>query len=156
MSDSPEDFIRFKRNKFAARLPAKYLYTPSHFWLFEREAGIWRIGLTNFATRMLGEIVEFDFEVPSGAALKPGDTVGWIEGFKAVSDIYCVAHGEFAGSNAAAMKNAETVGSDPYGAGWLYEVKGAPEPNAMNVQGYIEHLGLTIDKMQQKEIGGEG
>lgn len=150
MSDTSQEFIRYKRNRFAARFPTRYLYTLSHFWLWEHEAGCWRIGLTNFATRMLGEIVEFDFEVKEGQAVRIADVVGWIEGFKATSDLYCVVEGEFSGANSAAAGNASVLSSDPYGKGWLYGVKGTPDKAAVDVHGYIEHLGLTIDKMLEQ------
>ena len=93
-----DDTVRFKRSRFLARFPKDYLFSPSHFWLFEHSPGRFRIGMTDFATRMLGEIVEFDFEVAKGDAVKPGDVVGWMEGFKAVADIYCVAEGTFLGT----------------------------------------------------------
>ena len=41
-----------------------------------------------FATRMLGEVVEFDFEVAPGDSIEEGQAIGWFEGFKAVSDLY--------------------------------------------------------------------
>lgn len=151
--DGPgEQFIRFKRDRFSARLPARYLFCRSHFWLAEAEPGLWHVGLTNFATRMLGEIVEFDFEAKPGAAVAPGAVVGWIEGFKAISDLYCAAAGEFIGGNPEAMADAALVCAEPYGRGWLYAVRGQPDPEAVDVQGYVEHLGLTIDKMQGKEL----
>ena len=59
----------------------------------------WRVGFTKFATRMLGEIVEVQFEKQPGDAVASGEIIGSIEGFKAISDIYCVADGRFAGGN---------------------------------------------------------
>jgi glycine cleavage system H protein len=128
----------------------RYLYSRSHFWLLEASPGCWRIGLTGFATRMLGDIVEFDFEVERGKSVHVAQIVGWIEGFKAVSDLYSVADGEFSGGNEAASGNTAIVCSDPYGEGWLYMVKGTPDPQAVDVNGYVQHLELTIDKMQEK------
>ncbi|HVR73848.1 MAG TPA: glycine cleavage system protein H [Planctomycetota bacterium] len=144
------EVIRFKRNHFSARLPIGYLYSLSHFWLHEESPGSWRVGLTSFATRMLGEIVELDFEVEAGKQVSVGDVLGWIEGFKAVSDIYSVAEGEFSGGNPIAAAGTDRVCSDPYGEGWLYRIRGKPDPGAVTVQGYIEHLERTIDKIQEK------
>ena len=145
-----EDTVRFKRSRFLARFPKDYLFSPSHFWLFEHAPGRFRIGLTDFATRMLGEIVEFDFEVAQGDAVKPGDVVGWMEGFKAVADIYCVAEGTFLGPNPKSYDNAELLCSDSYGAGWLYEVEGQPDPQVVSVEQYVELLNETIDTMEEK------
>ena len=142
--------ISYKRNRFSARFPASYRYTRSHFWLSEATAGLWRIGLTTFATRMLGDIVEFDFETNAGARVQVADVIGWVEGFKAVSDIFCVAEGSFAGPNPALAEDPATIGSKPYGDGWLYAVEGRPDPEAVDIQGYVEHLDATIDKMLEK------
>ena len=96
-----EHTLLYKRARFVTRLPVDRLYSPSHFWIAEHEAGIWRVGFTRFATRMLGEMVEHEFQVEIGAPVASGQIIGWIEGFKAISDIYCIAEGKFAGGNPA-------------------------------------------------------
>ena len=145
-----EEVVRFKRNHFSARLPRNRLYCLSHSWLLEHAPGHWRVGLTSFATRMLGEIVEFDFEVSSGGKVAVADVIGWIEGFKAVSDVYCAASGVFREVNPAAVENAEVICKDPYGEGWIYSIEGEPDPQAVDVDGYVEQLDKTIDKMLEK------
>lgn len=139
--------LHYKRSRFSSRLPVNYRYTPSHYWLHETQPGLWRVGLTNFATRMLGEIVEFDFTVPKGDVIEVGQTIGWIEGFKAVSDIYSAASGEFLGANPGISGAITSIDHDPYGEGWLYEVRGVPDPRHVDVQGYVAVLDATIDTM---------
>lgn len=150
MSDPSREVVRYKRNHFSTRLPVRFLYSPSHFWLLETDPGSWRVGMTAFATRMLGEIVEFDFEKEPGRRVKSGEVIGWIEGFKAVSDIFCVADGEFDGSNPEVVEDAEEICRDPYRSGWLYSIRGTPDPRATGVDGYVEHLDRTIDRMLEK------
>ncbi len=58
--------------------------------------GLWRVGFTKFATRMLGDFVEHAFEPKVGDPVTVGQTIGWVEGFKALTDLYCVADGTFA------------------------------------------------------------
>jgi glycine cleavage system H protein len=96
---------------------------------------------------MLGDIVEFGFSVQSGAPVEVGQSVGWMEGFKAISDIYCVAKGEFVRANPALDADITLLDTKPYGEGWLYEVRGAAEPEALDVAGYVAILDATIDKM---------
>lgn len=143
----PEKVILYRRNRFQSRLPKDRLYTPSHFWLAEQEPGLFQVGFTRFATRMLGDVVEHGFEAKPGHAVKVGQTVGWVEGFKAVTDVYCVADGTFEGGNPAAEAEPALIDKDPYGRGWLYLVRGTPEPNVMDVGGYMGMLDGTIDKM---------
>jgi glycine cleavage system H protein len=152
-----EEIVRYKRSRFSSRLPAVLLYTRSHYWLAKDEAveGRWRIGLTKFATRMLGDLVEFELSVALGEPVEVGRQVGWIEGFKAVSDLYAVAKGAFAGGNAALASDITLLESDPYGAGWLYAVDGDPEPDAMGVHEYVHVLDATIDRMLASRREGD-
>jgi len=141
------DLIPYKRSRFQTRLPKHRLYTASHFWLAEVEAGLWRVGFTRFATRMLGEIVESGFEVKNNEPVRVGQVIGWMEGFKALSDLFCVADGAFAGGNPAADADATLIDKKPYAQGWLYQIRGTPDPNSMPVEKYIQLLDATIDKM---------
>jgi glycine cleavage system H protein len=96
---------------------------------------------------MLGDIVEFGFNVSAGAHVELGQTIGSIEGFKAVSDIYSVATGEFLGGNPALDGDITLLDSKPYGEGWIYQVQGVPDPAATGLEGYVAILDATIDKM---------
>ena len=141
--------LEYKRTRFGTRLPENILYTRSHYWLAEapNEPGLWRVGFTKFALRMLGDLVEFQLEPAGNTEIEIGARIGWIEGFKAVSDIFSVAHGAFAGANPALREDITLLESDPYGRGWLYAVRGTPEPEAVDVHGYVGILDATIDKM---------
>lgn len=146
-----EDRIRYKRSRFATRLPARILYTRAHFWIREMSPGLWRVGFTKFATRMLGELVEFEFKLDDSKAIRVGHSIGWIEGFKAVTDLFCVVNGLFERGNPDLAEDVTLLGSDPYGAGWLYEARGKPEPNTVDVHTYIGILDATIDKMLESQ-----
>ncbi|MEM8961795.1 MAG: glycine cleavage system protein H [Acidobacteriota bacterium] len=149
---SAKEMVHFRRSRFVARFPRLYRYSPAHFWLCEDpdDAGLWRIGLTHFATRMLGEIVEFDIETKTGETVGPGDVIGWAEGMKAVTDLFCVVSGELAGPNPNALADAEVVCKDPYGDGWLYAVRGNPDDDTVDVESYLRMLGETIDAMEDQ------
>lgn len=144
----PNQVILYKRSRFQSRLPKGRRYTASHFWLSEQEPGLWRIGFTRFATRMLGEIVEHGFEIKPDQAVAVGQTIGWVEGFKALTDLYSVADGVFAAGNPLIEQDPTLIDKDPYGNGWLYLIRGTPDPNSVPVEGYIQLLDATIDKMQ--------
>ena len=150
MQDDRKETIYYKRSRFSSRLPVDRLYTPSHFWAAEVEPGVWRVGFTKFATRMLGDLVEHGFSAKPGDAVTVGQTIGWVEGFKALTDLYCVIDGAFLGGNPALEQDVTLTDSDPYGQGWLYAARGTPEPNSVDVHGYTQLLDLTIDKMQEK------
>ncbi len=148
----PEEFF-YRRSLFRTRLLGDRLYTASHFWIQEQEPGLWRIGVTKFASRMLGDVVEIGWEVNEGDAVGVGDAIGWFEGFKARSDLYCVASGTFAGSNPELVDRIALIDDDRYRRGWLYAVRGRPEPNAMGMHGYAALLDETIERMRNKPLG---
>jgi glycine cleavage system H protein len=145
--------IHYRRSRFATSLPGDRRYTAGHYWLLRDEgAGSdrWRIGLTKFATRMLGDPVELDFEIEPGAPIETGQVIGWLEGFKATTDIYAPLPGAFAGINPDLESEIALINTDPYGRGWLFEVCGHPGEDGLDVHGYVSVLDATIDRMLGK------
>ncbi len=147
------EYAKFKHARFSARFPKTYRYSRSHYWMAEDEGepGLWRVGFTKFATRMLGELVEAEFEKKEGEPVSPGQQIGWVEGFKAASDVFCVMEGAFHGGNALLQEDACIVRSDPYIDGWLYAVRGQPEEDSLDADGYLDYLNETITRMQAQE-----
>ncbi len=150
MESGPANTLYYKRSHFVTRLPLDRLYSPSHYWVLNQN-GTWRVGLTKFATRMLGEIVDYGFETAPGTPIKPGQLLGWIEGFKAVSDVFAVLEGGFTRANPDLSNNPESIDRDCYGAGWLYEASGQPDPLCIDAHGYKALLDTTIDKLVEKQ-----
>jgi glycine cleavage system H protein len=150
------DSVFYKRARFSTRLPADRRYTAAHYWLLEELPGVWRVGFTKFATRMLGDLVEYGFTVTTGSKVEVGQEIGTIEGFKAVTALYSVVEGEFLGVGEVVGSDITTAESDPYGRGWLYRVKGRPDPDSADVEGYIAILDATIDKLlETRHAGGD-
>lgn len=146
--------VLYKRATFVTQLPVGHLYSPSHCWLARQENGGWRVGFTKFALRMLGELVDVQFEKPVGAPVQPGDIVGSIEGFKALSDIYCVGSGAFIGGNDTLRVDLECLSRDLYASGWIYGFEGEPDPRCVDVDGYRALLNVTIDRILEKQKTG--
>lgn len=104
-------------------IPADLKYTAEHEWVREpgETAGAVRIGITDFAQEALGDIVYV--QLPEvGSTVTAGETVGELESTKSVSDIYAPVTGEVVARNETLDATPELVNSDPYGAGWLFEV----------------------------------
>jgi glycine cleavage system H protein len=152
--ENPPKTIYYKRARFLTHLPVDRLYTKSHYWLAAYPPDAWRVGMTKFAGRMLGDMVEFGFSVKPGDRIEVGQVIGWVEGFKAVSDLYSAAAGEFAGSNPALDGDITLMDAKPYAEGWLYRVRGNPDGGAVDVNGYIALLDATIDKMLETRHDG--
>lgn len=146
--------LPFRRSQFRARLPRHVLYTRSHYWLApEPEPDLWRVGMTRFATRMLGEMVEMDFELDPGAPIAPGQIIGWLEGFKATTDIFAPLAGAWSAANPDLEADPSRLHADSHGRGWLYRATGTPEDTALDVEAYAMLLDATIDKMLGEGYG---
>jgi glycine cleavage system H protein len=151
----PGRTIYYKHARFTTRLPIDRLYSRSHYWLAEDEPGRVRIGLTKFATRMLGDFVELQFAVPPGSTVEIGQAIGTVEGFKAISDVYCVGTGRFLGANSLLDQNPSLLDNDPYDSGWLYRLENARVESTLDVHDYIGLLDATIDRMLQEQQQGK-
>jgi glycine cleavage system H protein len=150
MESDESKALFYKRANFSTRLPLDRVYSASHFWLLEQD-GIWRVGLTKFGTHLLGEIVDYGFDIQHGQAVRVSQVLGWIEGFKAVSDLVSVIDGTFGGSNPDLPKHTEAINQDCYGEGWLYEGVGQPDPLCLSAQDYLAHLDQTINGLLEKQ-----
>ena len=103
--------------------PENLKYTSEHEWVRspgEAEGSV-RVGITDFAQDALGDIVYVSLP-QVGDSVTAGDTCGELESTKSVSDIYAPVTGEVVATNGALDSTPELVNSDPYEAGWLFEV----------------------------------
>lgn len=103
--------------------PEDLKYTAEHEWVRTpgESAGSVRIGITDYAQEALGDIVYV--QLPEiGESVTAGGAVGELESTKSVSDVYSPVAGEVVARNDALDATPELVNSDPYGAGWLFEV----------------------------------
>jgi glycine cleavage system H protein len=57
-------------------------------------------------------------------------TPGELESTKSVSDLYAPVSGEVTAVNGALDATPELVNSDPYGEGWMYEIR-PTDPDAL-------------------------
>jgi glycine cleavage system H protein len=156
VSAARDQTVYYRQSRFTTHLPIDRRYSAAHYWLLEESPGVWRVGLTKFATRMLGDIVEFEFSALPGAEIGVGDEIGSIEGLKAVTSVFAAGAGRFLGEGAPLRQDVTLAESDPYGKGWLYRLQGEPAPDTVDVHGYVAILDLTIDKMLTSRHAGAG
>jgi glycine cleavage system H protein len=110
--------------------PDDLLYTQEHEWVRAGDDGVVRIGITHYAQDALGDIVYVS--LPSaGSTVAAGDAVGELESTKSVSDVYAPLSGEVTAINEGLDGGPELVNTDPYGEGWLFEVR-IDDPSALD------------------------
>jgi glycine cleavage system H protein len=116
--------------------PADLSYTSEHEWVQAPAGPTARVGITDFATNALGDVVFL--ELPeAGAPVTAGEACGEIESTKSVSTLYSPVTGIGSAVNQAAVDSPELVNADPYGEGWLFEVdQPAPGPDLLDAAAY--------------------
>jgi glycine cleavage system H protein len=111
-------------------IPADLRYTTDHEYVkATSDAGVYAIGITDFAQGELGDIVYL--ELPKkGAKFAAHATFGTIEAVKAVSELFCPVAAEIVEVNPRLDGEPALVNTDPYGDGWMIKVK--TDPAAVN------------------------
>ena len=102
--------------------PADLLYTSQHEWVRPADAGIVRVGITDYAASELGDVV-FVSLPQVGETLSAEDSCAEVESTKSVSPVYAPVAGVITAVNDALSDSPETINSDPYGEGWLFEIE---------------------------------
>ncbi|WP_276352152.1 glycine cleavage system protein GcvH [Cohnella caldifontis] len=117
-------------------------YSEEHEWAEAVEGKTVRVGITDHAQCLLGDIVFV--ETPEvGAGVYAGESMGSIESIKTVSELYSPVTGKVTRVNASLVDRPEQVNRDPYGEGWIVEIE---------VEGDLEaELGklMTADRYRQ-------
>jgi glycine cleavage system H protein len=104
-------------------VPDDLKYTAEHEWVRgDSGATRVRVGITDYAQQALGDVVYVSLpEV--GSTVSKGAAVGEVESTKSVSDIYAPLSGTVTARNEQLDEQPDLVNSDPYGAGWIFEIE---------------------------------
>src|SRR5213080_1210191 len=101
---------------------ASLLYSKEHEWVLQLEGNRVRIGISDYAQKLLGDIVfvenpQVDDEVTAD------ESMGTIESVKAVSEIFAPVSGTVVRINEELEDAPETINEFPFGKGWLVEIE---------------------------------
>lgn len=103
-------------------VPEELRYTQDHEWVSPSDPGSVRVGITDYAQSQLGDVVHVQLP-PLGESVRPGNPIGEVESTKSVSDVFAPVAGEVVACNPALADNPELVNSDPYGEGWMMDIR---------------------------------
>lgn len=110
----------------SSTIPTELKYTSSHEWVQAEGEGVYRVGITEHAQELLGDMVFVDLP-DVGTQVAMGDDCAVAESVKAASDIYAPLSGEVVAVNDALEGQPELVNSAPYADGWLFSIKASDE-----------------------------
>jgi len=122
-------------------LPEDVKYSQDHEWA-KKDGETVAAGITDYAQDQLGEIVFV--EMPEvGSTFEKQEEFGSLESVKAVSEMFIPIGGEIVSINEQLEDAPELVNEDPYGKGWIIEVKPS-DPSQLDFlwtkDSYIETL----------------
>jgi len=109
-------------------IPSNLKYTKSDEWL-DPDNG--KMGLTDYAQNQLSDIVFVEALVDVDDELEVRDGIAEVESVKASAEVYAPAGGIVIAINEELEDSPETINSDPYGDGWLVQVKISEESDAL-------------------------
>lgn len=124
-----------------SEVPDNLLFTAQHEWIAAVGDGLVRFGITDYAQDSLGDIVYVDLP-KVGQSLTAGQPCGEVESTKSVSEIYAPVSGEVTAVNVVLSDAPDTVNSQPYGDGWMVEVRVSGEgETTLDAAGYRALIG---------------
>lgn len=101
--------------------PNNLYYTKSHEWV-RLENDIAVIGITDHAQHQMGDLVFV--ELPKiNRAVSTGDEIAVVESVKTAADVYAPLSGMVVETNQQLNEKPELVNQDPYGSGWICQLK---------------------------------
>jgi glycine cleavage system H protein len=124
-----------------SNIPDSLRYTKEHEWVAETGAAlVLRVGITDYAQSALGDIVYV--QLPKiGQELGADKVCGEVESTKSVSEIFSPVTGKVSAINSELNTAPETINSDPYGSGWLFEITVETPPQ--NLLSAADYAGIT-------------
>ena len=103
-------------------VPNQLRYSADHEWVATNDDGTVRIGITDYAQDALGDVVFVDLPAVD-ARFESGAMCGEVESTKSVSEIYTPLAGVVTSVNSAVQDDPSLLNSDPYGEGWMIEIR---------------------------------
>ncbi len=116
-------------------VPSDLRYSSDHEWVRDVGDGVVRIGITDYAQDALGDVVYV--ELPAvGASVECGAVFGEVESTKSVSELFAPVAGEVVAVNDELDGAPERVNEDPYGEGWICEIRVVADGDLMDAGAY--------------------
>ncbi|GAB3692343.1 glycine cleavage system protein GcvH [Corynebacterium nasicanis] len=125
-------------------LPEHFSYSADHEWIDATAPAAGdtvKVGITSVAADRLGEVVFA--ELPAvGDTVTAGEPCGEVESTKSVSDLFAPVTGTVTAVNDAVHEDYAIINSDPFGAGWLFQVEVTEVGPLMTAAEYAEASGV--------------
>lgn len=102
-------------------LPSKLQYHPGHTWALRESPTMVRVGIDDFATRLIGK-AESIVLPKRGQWIRQGQKIFTIAKDGEKAELVSPIEGEVTGVNEAVLNDVSLAAKDPYGEGWFLTV----------------------------------
>ncbi len=104
------------------RVPENLRYHPGHTWALSESPSLVRIGMDDFASKLVGNIEHVTLP-QRGQWIRQGQKVWSVQRDGVKVDMVSPIEGSVADVNDSVLQNPEMARKDPYGEGWMITVQ---------------------------------
>jgi glycine cleavage system H lipoate-binding protein len=141
------------------QVPENVRYHPGHTWALSESPNLVRVGMDDFATKVLGKVEKVSLP-QRGQWIRQGQKMVTVERNGVKFDLVSPIEGSVADINEAVAQNPEAARKDPYGDGWLITVQ-APDSktNFRNLlggalaRGWVEEAAARLQRRMPQFAG---
>ncbi len=120
--EAPTEYLVVTHDKFEFRIPVvDYVFNENDVWARILD-GVARVGISDYMQQKLTDISYFEPPKTEAAVDQFGE-LGNVESAKAVFEIISPVSGTVVAVNPAVVETPGLINEDPYGTGWLVEIK---------------------------------
>ncbi|SBT35573.1 glycine cleavage system H protein, putative [Plasmodium ovale wallikeri] len=162
--------VRFSRSLLRMQDNSPYLqigrrgfttyYTKTHEYIRIKEGSVnelknksgvkCKIGISNYGTEKLGEIVYIDVTHNINDYVKKGDCIATIESVKSVGDVYTPISGKIININSELIDNINLMNENPESSGWIMELL-TNDINDKEIMDISEYKKICQEEEQKEE-----
>ncbi len=145
------EYLETTVDKFIFRVKIGYRYSEAGIWVAYDDAhDIARVGLSDFRQQASGDVAFVELPEP-GVRVAGGSDLASIETIKVDLALPAPIGGEVVAVNEAMADAPELINQDPYGDGWLVELK----PDHWPVEGLLDAAAyLAVMRAQAEAEAG--
>lgn len=120
--EAPTEYVVVTHDKFEFPVPAAdYFFNENDSWARVLD-GVARVGISDFMQQKLTDIIFFE-PAKIGTPVEQFGELGNVESAKGVFDIISPVSGTVIAANPQVVQDPALINEDPYGKGWLVEVR---------------------------------
>jgi len=125
---------------------SNYLFTPGHEWV-RVEGRKLVIGFSDYAQANFGDALSVELPEPGDHHYEFNEEIGAVEGDASTREIRAPLSGFITAINTRLLSHPELLNQDPYGEGWLAEMK----PDSMDGLEDLLHVDEYEEALPEEE-----